>query len=154
MNDAKSNAAPASPDISPDHPELSSEHVENGTELGSVQIHNSVIAAIARVAATKIHGVVEMSGGLVDGLAGMIGKKAPDRGIRVDAQEHAVTIELHVILEYGVRIPHVAWQIQTDVRKAVEEMTGKPVKAVQVVVQGIRVPAADKSSPARENIPS
>lgn len=154
MNDARSQTPTGAADTSPDHPELSAEHVENGNELGSVQIHNSVIAAIARVAATKIQGVVEMSGGLVDGLAGMIGKKSSDRGIRVEAQEHAVTIELHVILEYGVRIPHVAWQIQTDVRKAVEEMTGKPVKAVQVIVQGIRIPPGDKSSSTRESTPA
>lgn len=126
--------------LSPDHPELSAEHVENANELGSVQIHNSVIAAITRVAALKVPGVIELSGGLVDGLAGMIGKKTSDRGIRVEFEDTAVTIELHVVLAFGVRIPHVAWQIQTEVRKAVEQMTGKPVKAVHVVVQSVRVP--------------
>lgn len=126
--------------VSPDHPELSAEHVENSNELGTVQIHNSVIAAITRVAALKVPGVIELSGGLVDGLAGMIGKKSGDRGIRVDFEETAVSIELHVVLAFGVRIPHVAWQIQTEVRKAVEQMTGKPVKAVNVVIQSVRMP--------------
>lgn len=147
MTDAKPRTAGAAGEVSPDHPDVPADHVENGTELGSVQIHNSVIGAIARVAATKIPGVAEMSGGLVDGLAGIIGKKAQDRGIRVDAQDEAVVVELHVIVEYGVRIPHVAWQIQTEVRKAVEAMTGKPVKAVQVVVQGIRLPGQEKALP-------
>lgn len=133
-------------DISPDHPDIPYEHVENGTDLGSVQIHNSVIAAIARVAALKIPGVVEMSGGLVDGLAGMIGKKTSDRGIRVEHEDATVSLELHVVLDYGTRIPHVAWQIQTEVRSAVEKMTGKPVKAVNVIVQGVRLPAAEKNS--------
>ncbi len=125
---------------SPDHPELSPEHVENSNELGTVQIHNSVIAAITREASLKIAGVLELPGGLVDGLAGMIGKKSGDRGIRVEFEDAAVAIEVHVVLAYGVRIPHVAWQIQTEVRKAVEQMTGKPVKAVNVVIQGVRVP--------------
>lgn len=128
--------------ISPDHPEVPAEHVENSNELGSVQIHNSVIAAIARVAALKIDGVIELSGGLVDGLAGMIGKKSGDRGIRVEFEDTAVVIEVHVVLAFGVRIPHVAWQLQTEIRKAVEQMTGKPVKAVNVVVQGVRMPPA------------
>jgi uncharacterized alkaline shock family protein YloU len=136
--------------VSPDHPELTGEHVENANELGSVQIHNSVIAAIARVAALKIDGVVELSGGLVDGLAGMIGKKSGDRGIRVEVEDAAVTIEVHVVLAFGVRIPHVAWQLQTEIRKAVEQMTGKPVKAVNVVVQGIRMPASPPA-PAEEH---
>ncbi len=133
--------------VSPDHPELSAEHVENSNELGSVQIHNSVIAAITRVAALKIDGVIELSGGLVDGLAGMIGKKSGDRGIRVEFEDSAVTIEVHVVIAYGVRIPHIAWQLQTEIRKAVEQMTGKPVKAVNVVVQGVRMPPPPPAHP-------
>lgn len=154
MADMKPTPAAPAGDVSPDHPDVAMDHVENGTELGSVQIHNGVIGAIARVAATKIPGVAEMSGGLVDGLAGMIGKKTQDRGIRVDAQDDAVVVELHVIVEYGVRIPHVAWQIQTEVRKAVEAMTGKPVKAVQVIVQGIRMPGQERPVSAREGSPA
>ncbi|MCS6771016.1 MAG: Asp23/Gls24 family envelope stress response protein [Kiritimatiellae bacterium] len=126
--------------VSADHPDLLGEHVENANELGTVQIHNSVIATIARVAALKIDGVVDLSGGLVDGLAGMIGKKSADRGVRVEFEDSSVVIDVHVILAFGVRIPHVAWQLQNEIRKAVEQMTGKPVRAVNIIVQGIRVP--------------
>lgn len=129
-----------------DQHDLGGEHIENDTELGSVQIHNNVIATIARLAAIKVPGVFEMSGGIVDDLAGMIrNKKAGDRGIRVEFDESGVVIQLHVVLEYGIRIPHVAWQLQTEVRQAVEQMTGKHVKAVQVIVQGVKLPEADKS---------
>jgi len=152
MTETKSRLAPKEADLSPDHPDIPLDSLENGNELGGVQIHHSVIASIARVAALKIPGVVEMSGGIVDGLAGMIGKKSADRGIRVEFQESSVTLELNVVLEYGTRIPHVAWQIQTEVRRAVEQMTGKPVKAVHVVVQGIRLPPQE-TSPAREAKP-
>jgi uncharacterized alkaline shock family protein YloU len=87
-----------------------------------------------------------MSGGIVDDLAGMIrNKKSGDRGIRVDFDESGVVIQLHVVLEYGIRIPHVAWQLQTEVRQAVEQMTGKHVKAVQVIVQGVKLPDAEKA---------
>lgn len=146
MTDTKTKPAGSPTDVSPDHPDITLDSIENGHELGGVQIHHSVIASIARVAALKIPGVVEMSGGIVDGLAGMIGKRSADRGIRVEFQESSVTLELNVVLEYGTRIPHVAWQIQTEVRRAVEQMTGKPVKAVHVVVQGIRLPAAETAA--------
>ncbi len=128
-----------------DHHDLGSEHIENDTELGAVQIHNNVIATIARLAAVKVPGVADMSGGIVDDLAGMIRKKSGDRGIRVDLDDSGVVITLHVILEYGVKIPHVAWQLQTEVRQAVEQMTGKHVKAVQIVVQGVKMPGQDKA---------
>lgn len=123
--------------------EINGDHIENDTELGAVQIHNNVIATIARLAAVKVPGVSEMSGGIVGDLAGIIGKKAGDRGIRVSFEDTGVVIEIHVILDYGVRIPNVAWQLQTEVRQAVEQMTGKHVKAVQVVVQGVKLPTTD-----------
>jgi len=128
-----------------DQQEINGDHLENDTELGSVQIHNNVIAAIARLAAVKVPGVSDMSSGIVDDIAGMIRKKSSDRGIRVTFEDAGVVIELHVIIEYGVRIPNVAWQLQTEVRQAVEQMTGKHVKSVQVVVQGVRLPAGDST---------
>lgn len=153
MSEESQDKKSARGEVSPDHPDISIEQVESGNDLGTVQIHNNVIATIAREAAVKIAGVVELSGGLVDGLAGMIGKKSGDRGIRVEHEDAAVALELHVVLEYGVRIPHVAWQIQTDVRSAVEKMTGKPVKAVNVVVQGVRMPAEAKGA-GKEILPA
>ena len=132
--------------------EVNGDHLENDTELGSVQIHNNVIATIARLAAIKVPGVYEMSGGIVDDLAGMIRKKSGDRGIRVDFEESGVVIQIHVILEYGIRIPHVAWQLQTEVRQAVEQMTGKHVKAVQVIVQGVKLPTETDKSEAQETV--
>lgn len=134
--------------------DLGGDHIENDTELGSVHIHNNVIATIARLAAIKVPGVSEMSGGLVDDLAGMIRKKTGDRGIRVTFEDAGVVIEIHVILDYGVRIPNVAWQLQTEVRQAVEQMTGKHVKAVQVVVQGVKLPAASDSERAELREPA
>lgn len=130
-----------------EHHELTGDMSENDTELGAVHIHNNVIATIARLAAVKVPGVVDMSSGIVDDIAGMIRKKQGDRGIRVDLDESGVVIHLNVILEYGVRIPNVAWQLQTEVRQAVEQMTGKHVKAVQVIVQGVRMPSAKDAEP-------
>ncbi|HMP89964.1 MAG TPA: Asp23/Gls24 family envelope stress response protein [Kiritimatiellia bacterium] len=135
-----------------DHIDVNGDHIENDTELGSVQIHNNVIATIARLAAIKVPGVHEMSGGIVDDLAGMIRKKSGDRGIRVEFEDSGVVIQIHVILEYGIRIPHVAWQLQTEVRQAVEQMTGKHVKAVQVIVQGVKLPSESEKTEAQETI--
>ena len=128
-----------------EQPEFAGGHAADGTDLGAVQIHNNVIATIARLAALKVPGVAEMSGTFVDSLAGMIGKHAVDRGIRVDFEENFVMIELHVVIDFGARIPDVAWQIQNEVRQAVEQMTGKSVKTVNVIVQALRFRSEEKS---------
>jgi len=144
MADTNVKKMPAPGITASDQNDLAGDHIEDGTELGTVQIHHNVIATIARMAVTKVTGVVEMSGGLVDGIAGMIGKKGADRGIRVDVQDNSVVIEVFVVVEYGVRIPHVAWEIQNGVRQAVEQMTGKAVKSVQVNIESVKFPADGK----------
>ena len=110
-----------------------------GSDYGQIIINNDVIAIIAHETAKRVPGVVEMQGSWGDDLAGIIGKKAKDKGIRVEkVGEELLTIDLKVVLEYGVRIPDICVQLQAAVKEAVEEMTGKHVFAVNIVVQGIR----------------
>ena len=111
---------------------------DEGSELGAISVHNSVIASIARMAALKVHGVVEMSSSFADGLANMVSKASYDRGIKVEAEDQKVNLYLHIVIAYGTRIPQVAWRVQNDVRKAVEDMTGKKVGAVNIIVQGVK----------------
>lgn len=120
--------------------ENAEERAEENTELGAVQVHQSVIASMARLVTLKVPGVVEMGGSFVADLASMLGKAGADRGIRVDLTEGGVIIDLHVVLQYGVRIPQVAWQIQNEVKQAVEQMTGKPVRRVNIIVQALQFP--------------
>lgn len=112
--------------------------------LGAVEIHSNVIAMIAHEAASRVPGVVELSGTLVDELADIIGKRSRDRGVRVaiDA-ENTIVVKLTAVLEYGVYIPEVCGKLQFEVRKSIEEMTGKRVQAVNVTVQSIRRSAKD-----------
>ena len=117
--------------------ESSDDRADEGTELGAIHVHHGVIAVIARLATLKVPGVVGMSGSFSDGIASMIGKDADDRGIKVHVEGQGVSVELNIVIEYGVRIPQVAWRIQNDVRHAIEDMTGKKVKAVDVVIQGV-----------------
>ena len=112
---------------------------QSGSEYGQINIHNNVIAIIAHETAKNMPGVVELQGSLADGIAGMIGKRPKDKGIRVEKEsEELLTIDLAVVLEYGVCIPDICVQLQSSVKEAVENMTGKKVFAVNVVVQGIR----------------
>ncbi|MFA5043169.1 MAG: Asp23/Gls24 family envelope stress response protein [Kiritimatiellia bacterium] len=120
--------------------DASEEHGEDGTELGAVRIHNSVIAAIARLAALKVPGVVEMSGSFAEGLASMVGKASFDRGIKVDMDDQKLNLDLHIVVAFGIRIPQVAWRIQNDVRKAIEDMTGKKIGLINIIVQGVKLP--------------
>ncbi len=107
--------------------------------IGAVRIANEVVGIIAGLAATEIDGVAGMSGGIVGGIAEVLGRKNFSKGVKVEVGEKQAAIDLFVIMEYGVKIPEVAWEIQTKVKNGIENMTGLEVVEVNVHVQGINI---------------
>lgn len=113
--------------------------IEN-SDYGEVKIVDDVIATIAGLAAIEVKGVAGMSGGFVGGIAEMLGKKSLSKGVKVEIKEKIAIIDLYIIVEYGTKIPDVAWEIQESVKKTVETMTGIEVNEVNIHVQGVHFP--------------
>ena len=112
--------------------------METEDNVGVIRIADEVVSIIAGLAATEIEGVAGMSGGLLDGgFAEMLGKKNLSKGVRVEVGETETAVDLYVIVEYGVKIADVAWEIQQNVKKAIESMTGLDVVEANVHVEGI-----------------
>ncbi|NLM49556.1 MAG: Asp23/Gls24 family envelope stress response protein, partial [Clostridiaceae bacterium] len=65
------------------------------------------------------------------------------RGVKVEIKENDCFIDLHVTVEYGSRIPEVAWEIQESVKKEVETLTGLNVVKVNIHVDGVYIPKED-----------
>jgi uncharacterized alkaline shock family protein YloU len=108
-------------------------------EIGAVKISNEVVAIIAGLAAIEVPGVISMSGGIAGGIAEAIGRKNLTKGVKVEMGEKQAAIDLHIIVDYGCRIPDVAWNIQEKVKKAVESMTGLNVVEVNIHIQGVNI---------------
>ena len=108
------------------------------TENEGIQISNDVVAVIAGVAVSEVPGVAGMAGGFAGGITEVLsGKKNLAKGIKVEATTTEAKIDVNIIVEYGSRIPDVAFEIQNRVKKAVESMTGLKVEEVNVHVQGV-----------------
>lgn len=106
-----------------------------------IKISDDVVSVIAGKAVSEISGVAGMAGGFAGGISEVFsGKKNLAKGIKVDVEEKEVKIDVNIIVEYGVRIPDVAFEIQNRVKKAVETMTGLNVTNVNVHVQGVNIP--------------
>ena len=107
-------------------------------ENEGIKISNDVVASIAGVAVSEVPGVYGMAGSLAGGISeGFSGKKNLSKGIKVEVGEKETKIDVNIIVEYGARIPDVAFEIQNRVKKAVETMTGLKVAGVNIHVQGI-----------------
>lgn len=109
----------------------------------STVISDDVIAVIAHMAVQEVPGVIATGGGFVGDIAERLGKRSLDRGIKVQTKGENVIIEVSIFVEYGVKIPEVAIEIQNNVRKQVEDMAGKKVVAINLIVQGVRLPVSD-----------
>lgn len=118
---------------------------EEVSEGEGIQISNDVIAVIAGVAVSEVQGVSSMAGGFAGGISEVLsGKKNLAKGIKVDKDESKVKIDVNIVVEYGTRIPDVAFEIQNRVKTSVENMTGLKVEEVNVHVQGVNTNIATK----------
>lgn len=113
-------------------------------DTGKIRITDDVVAVIAGIAATEVEGVAGMSGGIVGDVAEILGRKNLTKGVKVEVGQIEAAIDLYVIMEYGYRIPEVAWNIQEKVKEAVESMTGLNVVEVNIHVQGVNIVKPDK----------
>ena len=118
----------------------------------TIKISNETVATYAGIAVSEVPGVYGMAGGFAAGITeSLSGKKNLAKGIKVDVEEKNAKIDVSIIVEYGARIPEVAYEIQTRVKKSVENMTGLKVLEVNVHVQGVHAVSQEKESEEVEN---
>ncbi|KAB3537382.1 Asp23/Gls24 family envelope stress response protein [Alkaliphilus pronyensis] len=118
---------------------------------GEIKIADEVIATIAGLAATDIKGVAGMSGDIVGDIAEILGKRNLSKGVKVDIDEKGAKIDLYLIVEYGTRIPDVAWQTQDKVKASIQNMTNLNVLEVNIHIQGVRFPKEKEEEKKPQN---
>jgi uncharacterized alkaline shock family protein YloU len=107
-------------------------------KLGTLKISDDVVAICAMNAALRGKGVAGLSGAFADSISrNLFGKDPLHKGIKVNQGEDGISIDIYIVVEYGVKIPEVAWDVQESVKTEVEAMTDTAVKAVNIHVQGV-----------------
>ena len=106
--------------------------------LGRISISSAAIAHIVGETARECYGVVGMAA------RGPIGKLLSKRerlkqGIRIGRDpDGGVTIDLHVVVEYGLNLAEVASTIRNRVSYEAGRLTGLPVRSVEVHIDDVR----------------
>lgn len=101
----------------------------------TIRISPGVLATIAGLTTMAVPGVLRTSGGLVSGMAKLVGRDNPTRGIRLRVKDDKVYLDIHVVVEQGADLVRVGSQIQRDVARSVYRMVGLPVAEINVYVQ-------------------
>lgn len=119
-------------------------HRDRSTDLGVVRINNEAIMTIASIAALEVRGVNRMGGGLRKALYNILFNAPNSKGVKICLKENEVKLTVYIIVEYAVNIPKVADEVQENVKRAVERMTGLVLAEVDVVVEGVRTLSAQE----------
>lgn len=107
---------------------------------GTITISIDVIAAIAGDAAMRCYGVVGMAvRSTADGIVSLVKRDNASKGVKIIVDEGGLSIDVHVIVEYGVNIKVASNSIIESVKYNVESATGFIVKQINVHVESVRV---------------
>lgn len=118
--------------------------------IGSIKISEEVIAIVAGIAASEVEGVAGMSNSFAGGIAELLGKKSFAKGVKVELNETTTSVDISLMVNYGCKIPDVAWEVQERVKKSIESMTGLDVVKINIYVDGLIMPKEEKAKEVAE----
>ena len=103
---------------------------------GSVKVHENVLVSIVRKAVASVPDVIRLSGSsFIDNIAELVGAgKTFDRAMLIEVNGDTVSIEVRIVVKYGVSVPSVAAMVRSVITADVVRMTGMKVAKVNVVV--------------------
>ena len=106
--------------------------IEN--KRGIITISSEVFNIVAGDAASRCYGVKGMAGkSKENGLYQLLRRESMSKGVSVTFNEDCtVSVSLHIVVDYGVNLAVVGKSILSEVSYKVSQMTGVPVKSVDV----------------------
>lgn len=114
---------------------------------GKVEIATSAISTIVHEAVLSCYGIVDLAPRtLTSAIGRRLGISSEARGIRIDVEDNRVSIELSVVMEYGIPIFTVASNVMEAVKFQVERVLGMDVERVNVNVDGLHVSHDSRST--------
>ncbi len=113
----------------------------SNNEKQAVKVSAEIVSMVAAKAALRVPGVSRLSGEFADNITKKIlGKENIARGISLSRVEEGLCIDIYLNVEFGTRIPNLAWEVQSSVKEAVQSVTEQPVHMVNIHVEGVNMP--------------
>lgn len=104
--------------------------------LSKVTIAPDVLVSIARLTTLSVPGVARLCS---QGMRAMIGGKETG-SVRVAVEDDRVTLDVHIVVEHGVNMLQLSQNLQAKVARAIQDMVGMDVLAVNVYIKDVEFP--------------
>ena len=122
------------------------------TDLGEINVTNETIGNIASLNLADVKGVVGSRKSIIKEITDMLKGDTSEneieeasRNIKVEIKDNKPLINLYIVIKYGVRIPDIAWDIQSRVKEGIMKKLGIDINEIDIHVQGIQFPKKTQS---------
>ena len=122
------------------------------TDLGEINVTNETIGSIVSLNLADVKGVVGSRKSIIKEITDMLRGDTSEneieeasRTIKIEIKENKPLISLYIIIKYGVRIPDIAWDIQSRVKEGLMKKLGTDINEIDIHVQGIQFPKKKQS---------
>lgn len=107
-------------------------------ESGNLTVSDDVIATYVSDSVLKTKGVHDLYAGFSDTLSkNILGKESKYKGMKIANDDEGYTIDIFLVVEFGVKIPEIAWNVQKNVIKQLEQVMAIVIKNVNIHIQGV-----------------
>jgi uncharacterized alkaline shock family protein YloU len=122
------------------------------TNLGEINITKETIENIVSLNLADVKGVVGSRKTIMKEITDMLRGDTSEneieeasRNIKVEIKDNKPLINLYIVIKYGVRIPDIAWDIQSRVKEGLMKKLGTDINEIDIHVQGIQFPKKSQS---------
>ncbi len=126
------------------------------TDLGEINVTEETIGNIVSLNLADVKGVVGSRKSIIKEITDMLRGDTSEneieeasRNIKVEIKDNKPLINLYIVIKYGVRIPDIAWDIQSRVKEGLRKKLGTDINEIDIHVQGIQFP---KKTQARKDL--
>ena len=116
------------------------------TDKGNINISRLTIETLIHLVLKDIKGVVVPKKPRLRELTNKINKSAQEKNegipqeIKIEIKPDSVIANLFLIINYGIRIPDLTWEIQAKVKEKLKEIAGLDINIINIHINGIRYP--------------
>ena len=107
---------------------------------GTIIIAPEVLTTIVRLVALETPGVVTLSSSLSGRMSRVFRGTKSSRGIDVQVEDGAVTVDVYVVAERNAVLLPLGQTLQREIGRAISDVVGMPVHAVNVHFDDISDP--------------
>jgi len=108
--------------------------------FGTVTIHPTVLTTVARLTSLATPGVARMNDKWRLNVERALGRPGRGSGVGLSIKDNAVIVDLYVVAEPAANLLRLGQTLQNEVSRAIQDMVGMEVLAVNVHIQDVDFP--------------